>query len=220
MNRRMWIIDISCAICSIIMVVLAIYCLLDGQNMYEFNTGISCAVFCLIPSLMAHFRIMTLPAWIAVIIHFAIFLHAVGVMTYAYDEIAVYDIVTHTYSSFVISMCAVLTLMCLQVYNEHIQFTVGVYAIFIVLIMISFGVLWEVFEYMIDQLFTGTSMQYSPLDTIRDMLSNTVGSILCSIFISIYMRHRSIDSLIESIGLHRYLRRFLGDKKSKKHSSE
>ncbi|MCQ2079546.1 MAG: hypothetical protein MJZ38_05800 [archaeon] len=220
METKAILIDASCAICVIIMLALAIYCLIDGGNMYEFNTGVSCAVFCLIPSLMLHLRIMKLPVWIAVIIHLAIFLHAVGVMTYAYDEISFYDIVTHTYSSFVISMCAVLTLMCLQVYNAHIQFTVGVYAIFIVLVMISFGVLWEVFEYMIDQLFVGTHMQYSPLDTIRDMLSNTVGSIMCSAFIAVYMRRRSIDDLIESIELHRYLRRFLGDKSSKKKSSD
>jgi uncharacterized membrane protein YjdF len=104
-----------------------------------------------------------------------------------------------------------MTLFTLQRYNERIKFTVGFTTVFIFVIMMAFGTYWEVLEYVVDQL-TGTGMQYSPFDTVRDMFSNALGSMLGSLFIYIYMRRWSIEEFIDSINVNKKLRKFLTGK--------
>ena len=55
-------------------------------------------------------------------------------------------------------------------------------------------------------------MQYSPFDTVRDMFSNALGSMLGSLFIYIYMRRWSIEEFIDSIDVNKKLRKFLAGK--------
>lgn len=180
---------------------------------YEFNTCVLCAVFCLVPYLFYRFRAFKLPLGLIVLIHLAIFLHAVGVLFFAYDLIKVYDNVTHTFSSMVVSACVMLTLLSLQRYNPKIHFTMGFCSLMVLLVMMSFGVIWEEFEYVVD-LTTGTKMQYCPWDTLRDMLCNTLGSVICSICMAFYLRNRSVDAFIDSMEIHPILRAFLEEKKS------
>lgn len=213
MDRSEKIILFSSTLWAFLLLTMCTVAEINGDiHGYEFNTGIFCALFCFVPSIFYRFRIMKLPVWMALLIHLAIFLHATGVLFFAYDVLIYYDNVTHTFSSFVVSMCVMLTLFSLQRYNGGIRFTVGVYSVFVVLVMTSFGVIWEEFEYVVD-ITTGTKMQYCPLDTLRDMICNTLGSVLCAVFMYRYMRHRSVDELIDSIELHPYLRAFLGEKK-------
>ena len=146
-----------------------------------------------------------------------IFVAAYGVLLMSYDLQKYYDTITHTFSSFVISLCVIMTLFTLQRYNERIKFTVGFTTVFIFLIMMAFGTYWEVLEYVVDQI-TGTGMQYSPFDTVRDMFSNALGSMLGSLFIYIYMRRWSIEEFIDSINVNKKLRKFLAGKHGE-HSS-
>ena len=160
---------------------------------------------------------MSLPLWFAFFMEVAIFFHAYGVLLMSYDLQKYYDTITHTFSSFVISLCVIMTLFTLQRYNERIKFTVGFTTVFIFLIMMAFGTYWEVLEYVVDQI-TGTGMQYSPFDTVRDMFSNALGSMLGSLFIYIYMRRWSIEEFIDSINVNKKLRKFLAGKHGE-HSS-
>ncbi len=195
--------------------ILLIMCVASYHDIagYEFNTCLFCALFCLVPYLFYHFGLLKLPIGFIVLIHVAIFLHATGVMFFAYDFIMIYDNVTHTYSSIVVSACVMLTLFTLQRYNSEIRMSARFSSIFAVLIMTTFGIIWEVFEYVVD-LVAGTHMQYCPWDTVRDMLCNTLGSIICSIGMYLYMRNRSVYEFVDSIELHPALVAFLNEKKA------
>ena len=205
-------VDIICAAAAAVLVVMSVLSILESsRHLYEFFTGIVCAFFCLLPSIFARKHIMTLPVWFVVFMEIAIFLHAYGVLLMQYDMQRYYDTVTHTFSSFTISLCVIMTLFTLPRYNRKINFSVGFTTVFIFLIMMSFGAYWEVLEYFVDQV-TGTGMQYSPFDTVRDMFSNALGSMLGSLFIYIYMRNKSIDEFIDSINVSPKLRKFLQGK--------
>lgn len=208
-NRRDLIVFIMCLIPAIILFYMSSECLDHGRQMYELYTGIFCGIFCFIPWLMEHFRVMHLPLWMVLFILLAIFFHAYGVLLLEYDNKIWYDNITHTFSSCVISLCTILTLFTLQKYNGCIHFTVPVTALFVLFVMMSFGVIWEVFEFIVD-ISTGTHMQYCPWDTIRDMICNSLGSLIASLIITVAMRRTSIDELIESINIHPVLRKFLG----------
>ena len=210
--------DIICLVAAAILVVMSILSIMENvRHLYELFTGLVCAFFCLLPTIFARRHIMSLPLWFAFFMEVAIFLHAYGVLLMSYDLQKYYDTITHTFSSFVISLCVIMTLFTLQRYNERLKFTVGFTTVFIFLIMMAFGTYWEVLEYVVDQI-TGTGMQYSPFDTVRDMFSNALGSMLGSLFIYIYMRRWSIEEFIDSINVNKKLRKFLAGKHGE-HSS-
>lgn len=208
MNRRSALLLAMCIVPAIVLLYMSSLALGNGRQMYQFYTGIFCAVFCFLPWLLYRFRLMTLPMWMNVFILLAVFFHSYGVLVMQYDNLVWYDTVTHSFSSYVISLCTLLTLFCLQRYNGCIHFSLKVMTLFVVLIMVSFGVIWEVFEYVVDQT-TGTCMQYAPWDTIRDMFCNSFGSVMASLFVVAVMRKTSIEEFIDRIELHQRLRKFL-----------
>lgn len=207
--RRGLVGDAVCVAASVVLLAMSVESIVNfDRRLYEFVTGIVCAAFCLLPMALRRFHILTLPTWFVVLIEVAIFFHAYGVLLMNYDFLVYYDTLTHTLSSCVISVCVYLTLFFLQRTNSGVRLGAGLLALFVFLIMMSFGSLWEVLEYVVDQ-STGTHMQYSPFDTVRDMLANAFGSVLGSALMFLYVRHRPLDDLLDSIDLHPKLKAFL-----------
>lgn len=208
-DRAMWIADLLCGTaCAILMIMTSLAIPEGGRHMYEINTGLFCALFCLLPALFYHLHIMRLPLWVVALIEFAIFMHAYGVLLLQYDLLIYYDTVTHTLSSMVITVCIYLTLMCVHHYCADTRFSMTWTLLLVFVIMMTFGGIWEAFEYVVDNL-SGTMMQYSPFDTVRDMLANATGSVLGSTIAYIFQRHHDFDDTVESFQLHPRLIRVL-----------
>ncbi len=187
---------------AILLVMTALAIPAGGRQMYEVVTGIVCAIFCLLPGMFIHKKIMRLPLWFTVIIEMAILMHGLGVLLLQYDLLVYYDTVTHTLSSFVITICVFFSLICVEYYGAGfgLKFIPAWTAVLVFVIMMAFGGYWEAFEYVVDNL-TGTSMQYSPFDTVRDMLANAMGSIVASMFMYFYMRRRNDGELVREFAL-------------------
>lgn len=203
---------ITAAICIVafaVLMTMALWGYLENSRReYEFFTGTFCAVFALLPALFYRFKVMRLPPWFVFFIELAIFLHAYGVMVMDYDNLEQYDTVTHTISSFVIAQCILMTLKCLDANGRDDRFTTFWTAVFTIVIMAAFGNIWESFEYTVD-VVTGTHMQYSPFDTVRDMLSNMFGAAIGSALAALtYARKPSVE-FSEGVGLHPKLRGLL-----------
>lgn len=175
---------------------------------YEFNTGMFCGAFCLLPFFLHQAKVMTLPAVFVLAIELAVGLHSFGVLFFGYDILSFYDNITHTLSSVVVALCVFFTLMCYHVINGKVDFTGLCLALAISLIMLGFSAYWEVFEYIVD-LTTGTAMQYSAFDTIRDMICNTAGCVIVSIAAGIYTRRRDPKDIVDSFELHPRLQKFI-----------
>lgn len=204
--------DILCVVFGIsILVMSAISYATTFRMGYQVNTGIFCGLVCFFPMLLSRFHVLDLhPAFVAVI-ELSILLHAYGVLLLSYDLITYYDTITHFLSSVTVAMCVFMTLMCYQAYSGgSVRFTGPKMALFIVLIMLGFSAYWEVFEYIVD-ILTGTTMQYSPFDTLRDMLCNTCGTLTVSITVGYYMRNRQPEDFVEKFNLHPKLRKFISD---------
>ena len=212
MNRSLNYSDVVAVItCIAIAAMSLISFLFTSRFGYEVCTGVFCAIVCLAPTVLKHYGILQLPPIFVSVIMLAIFLHAYGVLLLSYDLIKFYDTMTHFISSVVVSMCVFYTLMCYQVYSHGVvSFTGAKMSLMITLIMLGFSAYWEVFEYIVD-ITTGTTMQYSPFDTLRDMLCNTSGTILVSICAGIYTRKNPLDTMVTSFNLHPRLQRFIED---------
>lgn len=203
--------EITSAVFAAVLLLMTILAIpAGGRHPYEVITGIVCSLFCLLPALFFCKKIMRLPLWFTAIIEAAIFMHGYGVLLLQYDLLVHYDTITHTLSSFVITVCVFFSLLCVEHYGNYtgLKFTPGWTAMLVFVVMMSFGGYWEAFEYVVDA-GTGTMMQYSPFDTVRDMLSNALGSILASTFMYFYLKHHDNEAVVRSFALCFRLERLL-----------
>lgn len=178
------------------------------QFNYQVNTGIVCSIFCLLPFFMRHLNLITLPAALVFLIEVSIFLHAYGVLFLQYDAIIFWDTVTHTMSSLTVALCVFFTLLMISTYDPRVTITPTWMAFFVFITMLTMGVYWEVFEMVVDEV-TGTTMQYSPWDTVRDIACDALGGAIISIYAYYFMKKRDGKELVESLELHPRLQRFL-----------
>lgn len=201
-RRNNLLVDLICVISFAILIVMTIESHFDDSRTgYQTNTGIFTAFFCLVPMLFRRFNVMTLPLAFVVAIEIAIFLHGYGVLMLSYDNLAWYDSVTHTISSIVVGMCVFYGLMAVNKADSKVNLGKNGLTLFIILVMLSFSVYWEVFELFVD-IFTGTNMQYSPFDTMRDMVSNTFGGITVALYVRWFLNRNPDYDVIESFNMH------------------
>ena len=194
--------DITAVTAAVVLMIMAIVAFQkDVALSYEVNTGIFCSLFCLMPFVFRHAKIMSLPSAFVVIIEAAIFLHAYGVLFFQYDELVYWDTLTHFISSVTVSLCVFYSLLVITGFDKKIKVPGKWMPLLIVLVAVTFGIYWEVFEYSVDML-TGTNMQYSPWDTIRDLSCDVLGSLTVSIYAYLYMKKHDGKDLIDGLELH------------------
>lgn len=100
-----------------------------------------------------------------------------------------WDAALHTLSGFVIALVAFIIVKQL---NEAIDIRVTLSPFFVALFAVSFsmavGVVWEIFEFSMDQFF-GTAMQKSGLvDTMWDLIVCTIGSVVVGVMGYVYLK--------------------------------
>ncbi len=209
-SKKSTISDAVCiiAFCVLLLMTVRSY-FFENRLEYQLNTGLFTALFCLVPMIFRRAKIMTLPLVFVVMIETAIFLHGYGVLFMQYDDLVWYDTVTHTVSSVVVGLCVFYALMVVDGHDEKVMLGKKGMSIFIVLTMLALSVYWEVFELIVD-IISGTNMQYSPFDTMRDMLSNTLGGIFVAIYVRWFLgRHPDYD-VAKEFSLHPKLTKFAG----------
>lgn len=198
--------DLICVIACAVLIIMSIISIVEAQHAsYEINTGLFCAVMCLLPLIFRRLKLFELPLTLVVMIEIAIFLHAYGVLLMEYDEIKVWDTVTHSVSSITVALCAFYALMAVSVFDPMINLKKWM-PLFIFIIVVAFGAYWESFEFAVDNLW-GTNMQYSPWDTYRDLLCDVAGGLVVAVYSYLYLRTRSEKDFIEKLNIHPTLRR-------------
>ena len=199
--------DGVCAIASGILLAMTIITILQAQRAsYEVNTGFFCALMCLIPLLFRKMKILELPLTLVIMTEVAIFLHAYGVLLMRYDDVQVWDTVTHTVSSVTVALCVFYALMAVSVFDPMISITRKWMPVFIIIIVVAFGAYWESFEFAVDELW-GTNMQYSPWDTLRDLMCDIAGAASVAIYASFYLKNRSEKDFIDGLKIRPFLKR-------------
>ncbi len=207
--KRMTYDEVACVVACVVLLVLSFHSRSLGLvRGYEFNTTMVCVFICLVPMIFKRSGAFALPGPFTILILLAVCLHSLGVLYFSYDEFVHYDTLTHSLSSAVVTVCIFLTLMCYHVLNDRVIFAGASLAIFVALIMMGFSVYWEFLENVVD-VFTGTRMQYSPFDTVRDVICNTISSFVTSSALQLYMNRRTPEKMVEDLHLHPKLVRFI-----------
>jgi len=205
-------VDMICILASLVLIIMSLqsYFVTDRLK-YQLYTGLFSAFICLLPMVLKHKGIISLPAPMVLLVEVAIFLHGYGVLLMQYDNLVWYDTVTHTVSSIVVGLCAFYILLEVSRPGGALNLGPLGMSVFLILIMITFSVYWEVFELIVDMV-AGINMQYSPFDTTRDMLCNTFGGVIVSVYARYFMIHHPDYDVAEEFRIHPRIRKLLSSK--------
>lgn len=110
---------------------------------------------------------------IALFIFLSVFLGEVGDV---YERFFWWDAILHLSSSFMLGYIAFLWLY-IKLQQEKIESSPKIQGLIIFCVAVALGAIWEIFEFMMDQLF-GFNMQKSGLiDTMWDLIVNAIGAL-------------------------------------------
>ena len=191
--RNIRLLDVISMVVGIAIIAMAFL----SPDILDHNVRVTviCGIICFIPFVIRQTGAFTIPAFLNVLIIASAFLHAFGLAVNIYVLGGSYDTITHTLSSMTVSICIFLVLACFQYYAKGAVTLLGM----------TFSVYWEVIEYSSDVL-TGSVTQYSPYDTLTDLVCDFTGTLLASVFVGFYMSRRSPKDLIESFELNQKIK--------------
>lgn len=202
--RNIRLLDVISMVVGIAIIAMAFL----SPDILDHNVRVTviCGIICFIPFVIRQTGAFTIPVFLNVLIIASAFLHAFGLAVNIYVLGGSYDTITHTLSSMTVSICIFLVLACFQYYAKGaVNFTGRALAFFTALLGMTFSVYWEVIEYSSDVL-TGSVTQYSPYDTLTDLVCDFTGTLLASVFVGFYMSRRSPKDLIESFELNQKIK--------------
>ena len=212
--RNIRLLDVISMVVGIAIIAMAFL----SPDILDHNVRVTviCGIICFIPFVIRQTGAFTIPVFLNVLIIASAFLHAFGLAVNIYVLGGSYDTITHTLSSMTVSICIFLVLACFQYYAKGaVNFTGRALAFFTALLGMTFSVYWEVIEYSSDVL-TGSVTQYSPYDTLTDLVCDFTGTLLASVFVGFYMSRRSPKDLIESFELNQKIKDLAFADRSKK----
>ena len=175
------------------------------------NAGVALAIAQLVPILERDYGV-PLDAGLTLWITSAVFLHAFGTIGIPggesfYRTIWWWDHMTHALSSSVVAGVGYATVRAIDEHSEETNLPPRFIFVFILMFVLAYGVFWEIIEFSIAQgaavLGSGTVLtQYGLTDSLMDLVFNTLGAVVVSIWGTAYLNDvsRYIEDRIASLG--------------------
>lgn len=161
-----------------------------GSTKVVINAGIGLAVT-FAPALIKKRYDIVVNPFLSLWITSAVFFHALGSFGF-YGSVWWWDHLTHALSASLVAGIGYTLIRSADIYSNDIHLPNRFMFVFILLTVIAFGVVWELFEYGLDIIanITGLSMplaQHGLSDTMKDMMFNTVGALIVAVFGQAYL---------------------------------
>ncbi|GAB3701157.1 hypothetical protein [Halorubrum pallidum] len=170
---------------QVLLAGIVVYGAVYGQPKAITNGGIGLFVT-FIPALLERNYDIPLDPWLGVWITLAVFLHTLG-SAWFYAQIGWWDHLTHALSASLIAGAGYTTLRAVDLHSDAIRIPSRFAFVFILVVVLAFAVVWELFEFGLDIIAaeTGVSMplaQFGLDDTVADLVYNSVGALVVAIF--------------------------------------
>ena len=128
---------------------------------------------------------------LALWITLAVFLHSIGTFAF-YDNVARWDNITHVLSASVVAAAGYTLIRAIDIYVDEIYIPPKVLFVFILLFVLATGVLWEIIEFLSDELTTGFGYdailaQHGINDTMMDLLFDLLGAVFAATWGTAYL---------------------------------
>lgn len=161
------------------------------------NTAVGLAVTQLVPLLERDYDIPMDPA-LTLWITGAVFLHAVGVIGVPgsprnlYASVWWYDHLTHALSASVVAAAGYATARAIDLHTEEVRLPPRFMFVFILLVTLAFGVLWEVIEFVIGEIAATVGggailTQYGLGDSMLDLVFDSLGAVVVAVWGTAYL---------------------------------
>lgn len=153
----------------------------------EYFLGLSAGLAFLLtmaPSLMTRNLRLCLPWEVNLFIAVSLYLHVMGHVGGYYISLApYYDKLAHLVSSATVALIAFF-IAVLADHRGEVRLTVPAIALFIVVSTLAAGTVWEIYEFVADQVF-GTDLQHGNTDTMVDLIMDLAGAVIVAGFAAI-----------------------------------
>ena len=161
------------------------YGFIAGQPKAISNGAIALAITFL-PALLSRNFSVPLDPWLGLWITTAVFLHTLG-SAGLYGRFLWWDNLTHAMSASVVAGVGYTVARAVDLHSDKIHVPRRFFFVYTFVVVLSFGVIWELFEFALDlvALSTGVSMplaQHGLDDTVRDLMFNSLGALLVAVF--------------------------------------
>lgn len=144
-----------------------------------------------VPALLERNYEVPLDPWLGLWIALAVFLHTLG-SAGLYASIEWWDHLTHAMSASLVAGVGYTFARAVDIHSDRIHFPRRFFFVYVLVVVLSFGVLWELFEFGLDIIAdaTGIAMplaQHGLDDTVRDLMFNSLGALLVAAFAQVHL---------------------------------
>ena len=175
---------------QVVLLGIVVYGVVAKQPKAIVNGGVAFLITFL-PALLERNYELPLDPWLGLWITLAVFLHTLG-SAGLYGHISWWDHLTHATSASLIAGVGYTTARAIDLHADDIHLPSRFAFAYIFVVVLSFGVIWELFEYGLDILAhsTGVTMplaQHGIDDTVRDLMFNSLGALVVGAFGQVHL---------------------------------
>ena len=168
--------------------------LIAGIILKDLSTSVNAAtglVITFIPHFITRKYNIKYDTGLALWITLAVFLHLMGTFVF-YDNIARWDNITHALSASVVAAGGYTIIRAIDIYVDEIYIPPKVLFLLILLFVLATGVLWEIIEFISDELtselgYEAILAQHGIHDTMIDLIFDLLGAILAATWGTAYL---------------------------------
>jgi len=173
------------------LLVLIVYGVVDGHPKAISNGTISLGIT-LLPAVLERNYEFPLDPWLAMWIASAVFLHSLG-SAGLYGSIPWWDHLTHALSASLVAGVGYTATRAVDLHSDDITIPTRYAFAYLFVIVLAFGVIWELFEFGLDVLTRATGFpmplaQHGLEDTVMDLVFNAIGAALVAAFGQAHLR--------------------------------
>jgi hypothetical protein len=177
--------------CLVILLILGVL----SRDLHILLRAFLALIITFVPAFMRQRYNLHLDPSLALWITIAVFLDALGTF-WLYDNLARWDNLTHAVSSSTIAAAGYVIVRAIDIYDPEIHMPPGMMFVFIPLFILSTGVIWEILEFITDELALMLEIgaflaQHGIHDTMGDMLFNLIGAIVVAFWGTVYLNSLS-----------------------------
>lgn len=166
------------------------YGIVTGQPKTITNAAVALGITAL-PAVLEHNFDIPLDPWLALWITTAVLLHTLG-SSGLYASVPWWDHLTHATSASLVAGVGYTVVRAIDLHSDAVHVPRRFAFAYILVVVLAFGVLWELFEFVLDNVAAATGLtmpvaQEGLDDTVRDLLFNSVGALLVASFGHAYL---------------------------------
>ncbi len=173
-----------------VLAALVVFGFLEGNSKAVVNGSIT-LVITFVPALLERRYDLPLDPWLALWLTAAVFLHVLG-SSGLYVHVSWWDHVTHSLSASLVAGVGYTFARAVDIHHDDITIPSEVAFVYLFVVVLSFGVVWELFEFGLDVLSQATGMemplaQHGLDDTVKDLMYNSLGALIVGVFGQVHL---------------------------------